>query len=263
MRLRLLVVAALVLAAGTAKAMPAGCQSSSSRHESVSAVPAVPGGCVVFIGASVSDGHGLGGEVCLSRTFEASLAVPGYACENFSTGKFMDLTSQEREALVQAALVKEPDLVVAVDFLFWFAHFVALGDEGRLQKFEAGLELLSRFTCPMVVGDLPDVREATKEFPLLGFALPSRPFLERANGRLREWVRERNLTKPTLLIPLADAVAAQMAGTPLLIGVREFETGKLLQRDRLHPSAEGHQVLCVLLQQTLIDGKLFHHGHFK
>lgn len=263
MRLRLLtVVVAVAVLVGPAYAWPAGCDGASSRREAASVAP-VGSGLVTFIGASASDGYGLGGEVTLSRTFHANLAAPGYECRNFATGEFLKLNLDEREVIVREALAKKPDLVVAVDFLFWYAYGMTPNDEVRMRRFESGLEMLGRFNCPMVVGDIPDVQAAEKVVPMIRLVLPSPDFLRRANRRLWEWVNARDRLLPTLVLPLANAMTAQMAGAPLRIGDREHPTIGLLQKDQLHPTLEGHRVLCELLQQTLIDGNLFRRDDFK
>ena len=262
MRVRHVVAVALLLAAGTANAMPTGCQGTSAHREPASVISTTSTG-IAFIGASASDGFQLGDDVCLANTFGSRLLTGGYQSNNYADGNFFKLPEEDRGKLVDKAIASEPGVVVAADFLFWYVHCMSTGGKSREEYFEGGLSQLSRFMCPVLVGDIPDVKKAAEKTPLIRFVLPPPEFLQKANKRLREWVRERNLTRPTLIIPLADAVAAQMEESPLRIGDREYATTGLLQEDRLHPTYEGQVMLCRLVQQTLVDGRLFRRSDFK
>ncbi len=266
MRKRLVVVPflAVMLTAGVAFAMPYGCQSSSNKHSAPTVVSAQKRH-VVFIGASASDGYKLGTDVCLANTFGDCLATTAYQSLDFSDCDFWKWSDEKRAKMVTEAVAKTDadSVAVAMDFLFWYLHCMPRSDESRRKYFESGLKLLENFSCPLLVGDIPDVSLAAEYVPMLKFALPSPEMRTWANEQVHAWVSKRNLTRPTLLIPLAEAVAAQMAGTPLRIGDRQYPTVGLLQKDHLHPTLDGQIMLCRIVQQTLVDGKLFRRTDFK
>lgn len=265
MRIRASVISALAVVlsiTGVALAAPYGCQSSSVERSAPPTV-SLQKRHIVFVGASASDGYKLGADVCMANTFGAQLAVGGYQPLDFSDCDFWKLSDEKRAQMVADAVAAKPNIVVATDFLFWYLHCTPRSEEKKRGNFEKGLKLLEDFICPVLVGDIPDVASAAEHVPMLRFVLPSGAMRIWANERVRAWVDERNLTRPTLLIPLADAVAAQMAGTPLRIGDREYQTVGLLQEDHLHPTFDGQVMLCRLVQQTLIDGKLFRRSDFK
>lgn len=211
---------------------------------------------VVFIGASASSGYKLGPSINLANVFESRLAVSHYNVSNLAAGNFFTMSTAERSEIVEKALTRRPTLVVALDFLFWFAHGAPPDDASRRAAMDEGLRLLERFSCPVILGDIPDVSAAVKQVPMLMLVLPRPATRAWANEHIRQWVSERNKTALTLLVPLADAVAVQMAGKRLCIGDCEYETTDLLQDDRLHPTKEGEVMLCRLIQQVLIDRKL-------
>lgn len=260
MRIRSLVaVLGVLLVAGIAYALPSGCEQRLSVKERAPTIY----DRVVFIGASASSGYELGPGVSLASVFEDRLAVAHYNISNLADGKFFMKSTAERSAIVDDALTRKPTLVVALDFLFWFAHGVPSDDASRRAAMDEGLGLLDHFSCPLVVGDLPDVSVAGERTPVIRLVLPSRETLTWANERIRQWVSKRNLTTPTLLVPLADAVAAQLAGASLRIGDREYKTDGLLQADRLHPTKDGEVMLSRLVEQALVAGSLSRPGDFK
>lgn len=260
MRIRAFVfpLCVLLFGAGVVLAMPSGCERRTSFEETPTLYDRV-----VFIGASASSGYELGPGVSLASVFEDRLAVRHYNVSNLADGRFFVKPTAERSAIVDDALTRKPTLVVALDFLFWFAHGFPPTDANRRAAMDEGLGLLDHFSCPMVVGDIPDVTAALEKMEQLRFVLPSPATQAWANERIRQWVSKRNLTTPTLLVPLAAAVAAQMAGVPLQIGERTYKTDGLLQSDRLHPTKEGEVMLSRLIEQALIDGRLSRRSDFK
>jgi len=261
MRKLLVVVASVVLCgAGVAFAMTGGCQGPEGRP--VTRAPSLYDR-VVFIGASASSGYKLGPGVSLASSFEDRLAVEYYAVSNLADGGFYQLPTAKRKEMVEEALKQKPTLVVALDFLFWFAHGFPPTDASRRTEIDEGLGLLSRFTCPVIVGDVPDISAAAKKETRLCLVLPKPETRLWANERIRSWVSMRSLASPTLLIPLADTVAAQLAGRSLLLGGCECSTKGCMQADDLHPTKEGEVLLSRLIEQSLIEGHLARRNDFK
>jgi len=126
-----------------------------------------------------------------------------------------------RGASAVAALEQdEPTLVVAVDFVFWFAHSVRLS-RARRDAVAQALGLLDRFECPLVLGDLPSL--ATHD--LLAESRPGATELAALNAEIRAWAAERENVE---ILPLSGTEALR----------KEW-----LQDDGLHPNAAGLEEL--------------------
>ena len=162
--------------------------------------------------------------------------------------------------MVERAKKKKADIVVAVDFPFWFAYGYVRGEEkqARMRRFEVGLKYLASFDVPVLVGDLPDMTGATPRL-LKPRQIPSPEILAALNVRLKAWAAERdNVT----LVPLAAVVKElKVDGVelPLADGALKTEPGALLQGDRLHANRLGVAFLVHRLQEPL--AKLFPASH--
>ncbi len=143
-------------------------------------------------------------------------------------------------------LVKdEPSLVVGLDFMFWFGYgYVGQGEqeEKRLALQDHGLELLGRLSCPIVVGDYPDMHGADERM-LSPFQIPSTETLDALNAKLKAWVAEH----PNVhLFPLAEWVArVKRDGIDVQFDKQtvHLTPERLLQGDRLHATRLGMAVL--------------------
>ncbi len=150
------------------------------------------------------------------------------------------------ERQVRQALRGQPDLVVAVDFLFWFGYgSVGRGDRGResrLQLQAKGLELLDSLNCPIILGDYPDMSGADARI-LHPRMIPDEETLDELNRRLRDWAEERPRVR---LFPLARWVKQLVEeGYPIPMEKGPAQTPPLylLQSDRLHATRLGMAVL--------------------
>lgn len=222
---------------------------------------------VHLIGASVTAGFEDGPAMGAS---EASETVPlrdvvaawaGDAARVTSSNPFVMLQmflGAEKHGRVQVdgALKAKPDLVIALDFPFWFAYgFVRGGDERavRGKRFEAGLALLAEVAAlgvPVVVGDLPDMRGAERRM-LSPDQIPSPAVLKELNARLAAFVAEHPKMR---LVPLASLVATMKTeGVVLDFGAEKVKAppGSLLQGDKLHANRLGMAHLGAVLQQEL------------
>lgn len=153
---------------------------------------------------------------------------------------------------LDAVLRREPDLVLALDFPFWFGYVFRHGRDrdSRLALQDKCFELLDRVQCPLIVGDYPDMTGAARRMISPG-QIPDAETLAELNGRLREWASAR---KDTWVFPLSEFVA-KLRGEGHAI---EVEGGKvdlgpadLLQADRLHANRLGMAVLGLELQGFL------------
>ncbi|MBL8730462.1 MAG: hypothetical protein JNM25_18735 [Planctomycetes bacterium] len=149
-----------------------------------------------------------------------------------------------------------PDLVVAVDFAFWFAYGYVDGDrpeaEARTQRLQGGLDLLATLDMPVLLGDLPDMTGAARRM-LNPRQIPSPEVLTQLNAQLAAFVAAHaNLH----LAPLAKAVQAMRtdgATLPLADGPLPTAPGALQQGDKLHANRLGMAYLGSLLQEPLRD----------
>ena len=125
---------------------------------------------VFTAGASVSAGYGLSaelrtdGDIPLSVFLSATLSETGRARVEFvGEGErwFFNDPYKSGARLVDAAVAAEADAVVGVDFLFWYAFGANLRSAPRRSRgLEVGLAELDRLSCPLVIGDLPDISHA-------------------------------------------------------------------------------------------------------
>ncbi len=219
----------------------------------------------VVLGASVSNGAGLAGELEVPTPFaflaDAAL-TPGEPSADLGDFFFFTDPVGRGARLVERALEASPTLVVALDFLFWYAFGDGIDDRARPARLELGLAQLARFDVPILVGDLPDVGFALDGYSALVRGplirpnmLPAPELRERMNRRLAEWVAER---PNAVLVPLAEFVAGAQSGADLNIGGVTWEAGsfeRFLQRDRLHPNLEGALALTVLAFHTLAEAR--------
>ncbi len=153
-------------------------------------------------------------------------------------------------AQVDAALAAKPTMVVAIDFLFWYAY-QATDAEAREASLERGLDQLNRLddrSIVLAVGDLADMRVADPRM-LPPAVVPPAVELRAMNARVRAWAAAR---RNTVVLPLGAWTAPLLANAEVELAPGEtIEAENLLFLDRLHPNPLG---LWYLL--TLVDGAL-------
>lgn len=221
---------------------------------------------VAVVGASVS--HGFGNGVPLSALFAHALKDdPDAHVTDHSEGNLFFDPEGLGERAITRCITDDATLVVGIDFLFWFAYGVpTLGKdelERRMLRLEAGLELLESLSCPLVLGDLPDLRDAKSEW-LAPAAIPSVEVLAALNARVAAWAKER----PTVvLVPMATWVKTLLDERwefPPLEGSdakpERMAFDAAMQADRLHPTALGafaltHELMAKLRERFPDDAK--------
>lgn len=182
---------------------------------------------VGVLGASAS--AGAGAALPLAAYLSATLPPESQVFDHTDP----DLSRNPRvrgERAVRALERDEPTLLVAVDFVFWFAHSVRLS-RARRDAVAQALGLLDRFECPLVVGDLPSLD--TDEIP--ADARPGPTELAALNAQIRAWAEERENVQ---VLPLS--------------GAQTLHTD-WLQSDGLHPNAKGLEELS---RRTLVAAGL-------
>ena len=220
---------------------------------------------VCVIGASVT--HGLDFSLGLGEVLDATLVSEHEPVE--SNANLLFFTDPVGKGKEQLAFVEEQDatLVIAVDFLFWFAYGTRNAqderlrdDSERLGRLQLGLDLvdaaLAERTIPIVLGDFPDMSESIgRQLHLL--QVPSRESLKELNALLHGWAKER---EHVILIPLATSIERIRADQEVTLGRQTWPAGSadlLLSEDRLHPTVEGtvaiaHAVAVALVECDLV-----------
>lgn len=204
-----------------------------------------PSRTVGILGASLSAGFGMhvdgsGGDgpaIVGVRLADLVLALAprDTVVSDWSTSMFFRSPSSIGPRAVERLAEISPDVILAIDFLFWFAYGevdaegAAIRDEAQRERlFESGLALLDAFEAPIVVGDLPDMRGASRRM-LSERQVPAPATIARLNARLREWAASRELVT---VLPLESIRRRELAASP-------DEQRRRLQPDRLHPTFEG------------------------
>lgn len=234
---------------------------------------------IAVVGASVSDGFGVvvveevaegdtaasksaksvPAGVNLSDVLRASVPTsPAPIVHHYASGFFFSNPGSVGKSEIDRALGTKPTLVLAVDFLFWYVYGTVTVDgevmqdeAARVVNLEAGLAQLDRVLAtgvPVIIGDLPDMRDAIGRM-LSKNQVPAPETLNAVNARITAWVATRPAVK---LMQLRTLLAALKAGGALTVAGRAWDPtklGALLQNDQLHPTFAG----TVIIAAGLID----------
>ncbi len=197
---------------------------------------------VAIVGASASAGFNLEIELGTPRTLAELLPAMLHPMDTHEildaadTLTFFDPRARG-SAQIDRVLEFEPKSVIAIDFLFWYAYG-PLPEDDRAERFQLGLAQLQRLRCPVVVGDLPDMRGASSKM-LPPEYVPSPELLENLNQRLAAWAKPRPHVR---IMPMSVWSARLREGEAFEHRGERWEgdeSKSLLQWDRLHPSLEG------------------------
>ncbi len=220
---------------------------------------------IEIVGASVSAGFEDGpltGGTADNRTVPLQRVVRGWLegtgdkiASRADLAMFMDPEARG-ETQIARVVRSKPDLLLAIDFLFWFGYGDVQFDrqqadgepKARMQRFELGLAMLDRIAVPIVVGDLPDVHGAAARM-IRPAQIPTVELLGQLNVRLTQWAAARPRVH---VFPLRDLVATMKErGVTLPLEGAPLATppGGLMQGDRLHATRVGMAYLGFLLQE--------------
>lgn len=198
---------------------------------------------VYVIGASFS--AGFGHDLPFAKALRETLVVPAHV-ESVADARFF--TSPRSNALehLDAVHGEAASMVVALDYLFWFAY----GErsfESRVRGLLRALALLDTVSVPIWIGDLPDMRGASSMM-LPKDWIPPREQLDVLNGMIRLWASERARVR---LLPLASWHERLHAGEAFELRGEEyfFDPLRVFTWDQLHPSPEGTRLIAHLLCQ--------------
>lgn len=264
-------LAAILAGAAPTRALRADGQPVAAAAPSGSSAPFDPSVTkrIAIVGASASDGFGVAVSNGSAKPFKAELvdmrdvlvaaAKPGTTelVAHYATGMFFSDPLARGEDAITRALKTKPTLLLAVDFLFWYAYggggigkTPIRSEEDRASLFERGLSQLDRVVTagiPLVVGNLPDMR-ASKGRMMAAMQLPEEATLKRLNERLTAWAKGKALVR---VLSLADVTDETRSGEPIRVGSVRWDPAKqgpVMQRDRLHPAFPG---LVALTERTM------------
>ncbi|HIF42279.1 MAG TPA: hypothetical protein EYQ74_14445 [Planctomycetes bacterium] len=217
---------------------------------------------VVVIGASVSAGYGLRSElnasVRLGDVLQCLIEGEGEECLDLGSNMLFRRPEALGAEQVTDALMHKPSLVMAVDFLFWFAYGRSnASTRKRVDRIDEALSLLDRFECPILVGDIPDMTMALKGKGPFGFPLitrsmiPSKQARAAINKRLLAWAKAR---KRVTIVPLSEFLESVQSGKTLKVRGNKWtqkDLAAMMQDDLLHTRPQGSLSLLTLALDRL------------
>ncbi|MBI5364792.1 MAG: hypothetical protein HZA53_16570 [Planctomycetes bacterium] len=216
---------------------------------------------VAVLGASLSEGFGLepeiGAPVWIGDVVRAAAKRELPAPNRQSSLLFFTAPRVFGPKAAKEALATQPTLVLALDWLFWFGYGAFDSDAKRLESFEFGLKQLEPFTCPVLLGDLPDMRGALTGVPQMldEKQVPAAAALAVLNERLKAWSKER---ANVVVFPLSE-FAAKLSGKDAFTlrgnSVFASELPELLQKDKLHPTVMGTIVTWIAAADALVRAR--------
>lgn len=208
---------------------------------------------MVVAGASLSAGFGpwmeFGKEISFADVLDAGLSFEHRAPVDASDRNFFRDPEGVGRLAMDKVLQADPTLVVALDYLFWFAYGYVFGTE-RMERFEYGLQLLDEIKCPVLVGTVPDMTPAVGMM-LAKSQVPDPESLKAINKRLREWVSKQPNRR---LIDLSSFLEKVRGEEEIKFGPVVWpgeDAAELLFRDNLHPTIVGTSLLAALVYQDL------------
>ena len=227
---------------------------------------------VAVLGASVSAGFGLMGEVgspvTLASFLRLALGSQSKEVKGFGDTMLFQDPLKLGPQQIDKAVVSDPTLVIAIDFAFWYGYGFLPSCKGRLELLQRCLDQLERISCPLLLGDFPDMTPALLgKSALLGGKpmlapqqIPDAACMRKLNEHLRQWAAKR----PNVhVFPLSTFVAeVAREGTFEFRGIRYDTQQKsgMLQSDLLHPTIRGTvaatwYILHILAEKGWLDAQ--------
>lgn len=219
---------------------------------------------IAVIGASGSDGFLLPLEVnamvTLADAVDAARADSHPPPFRRTSSFFFQNPHEHGKRFVRATRRYDPTLVIAADFLFWFAYGFTFTEEMRAEDLETGLAILDEVGGTLLVGDIPYMMPAATEgsgimgSPMLRTSsVPEPETLEKMNRRIREWAAERG---NTFVIPMAEFIRKVHSSEPVSLRGNSWEEDsleKLMNTDLLHATLEGTVGVALIAFHTLTE----------
>jgi hypothetical protein len=223
----------------------AGAQPAKPKTESLR---------ISFLGASIT--AGFQSKLTLARALEAVTTQNFSATDASDLLTFMNPDGAAKKALPKA-IEAEPQVAVALDFLFWFVY--GRGKEGyekRKAQLDIGLSWLEQIESPLLVGLIPHITDASRQMLGQG-AVPTAKEIERLNADLTAWADKRKtvhvLQVPSWLDALKNGGEVETLGTK-----HKFSREEILLPDNLHLKRRG-----VIIAAALVADELVRLGHLE
>lgn len=222
---------------------------------------------VVILGASVSAGFscsmmGIGEAeknqtMTLKRALEPVFPRERFDVRDLATSAMFLNPSEHGGKQSKLALRAKPDVVIGIDFLFWFGYGHVRGSagaanigKGRLALQQQAFELLAPLTCPILLGDYPDMTGAHPRM-LSPAQIPDAEQRKALNAALAAWAKEHPNVR---VFPLGKFVEeSKSKGLTVEHDQHciELPAAFLLQEDQLHATRLGMAFLVHLLAPEL------------
>ena len=153
---------------------------------------------------------------------------------------------------IDLAKRKKADLIVAIDFPFWFAYGTVRGEEraARFALQDKCFEYLKSLDVPVIIGDLPEMKGAVVRM-LKPWHIPKDSLLKELNARLKKFADENAKVTQVSFAKLVKQMKVEGLSLPLADGPLKTVPGALLQPDRLHTTRLGVAVMAMTIQDTL------------
>ena len=119
-----------------------------------------------------------------------------------------------------------------------------------MERLNFALDLLDTIDAPLIIGDLPDVREAVGRI-LSTSQVPDEKLLQTLNNRIYDWAKHN---RSVLLLPAYEYWQRMMQDEEITILGYTWPAGsreKLLQNDMLHTTLEGTVAVALFIAQSL------------
>lgn len=164
---------------------------------------------------------------------------------DLSSHMFFTRPLQYGRSSVDRTLSWKPDVVFAVDFLFWYV-FGIQPEETRLETLEQGLAQLERLAATgasLVVGTLPDL-EGVESSMITEDQIPRTETVIEANHLIERWAREHS---NVVVAPIFELNRSLSEGGAIQIGPHHWDPDRdgieLIAPDKLHPTYDG--LICI------------------
>jgi hypothetical protein len=216
---------------------------------------------VSVLGASLSAGFGLqpeiGAPVWIGDLVHVAIEPPPAQVKNHSSLLFFANPRGMGAEAVQRAQAEDPTLVLALDYLFWFAYGQVETPARRVELLDFGLKQLESFSCPILLGDLPDMRAALDGQPqmLQEGMIPAPEVLEQLNQRLRAWAKAR---PGVVIFPLSELNARFRKSEEFRLHGNTYfasELPALFQGDKLHTTVAGTIAVWIAAADELVKAR--------
>ena len=217
---------------------------------------------VAVTGASVTAGWGLqtppikgdfgGYPINLKHIVDAMILAPHEEVAYFGEPMFFTRPVVYGSKLIDEITEYDPTLIVAVDYLFWFAYGNVgfAGEKYRINKFKEGLSILENIQSHLIIGNIPDVRKAIGKV-LSASQVPAVETIQKMNNMLRSWAllhpKVKVLNVYELYKVLLDDATLTTSSYTWPAGSQE----KLLQKDMLHTTFEGTVAVSLVVADAI------------